>query len=208
MIHAPGVLPYVDGESTYYLSINRNKRSIALDLRTPEGGAAGRELAARADVVVENFLAGRLAKYALDYDSVRRTNPDVIYCSVSGFGSRTRRIAARVRLHRPGCRRAHVDNRAGGRAGDQGGGGARRRADGAARLHRNSGRSRGPAIHGARTEGGSEPPFESDLLADQPGFRIRQHRSRAACDGQPAPQRRSLPNAAYGGRLARGGGRQ
>jgi crotonobetainyl-CoA:carnitine CoA-transferase CaiB-like acyl-CoA transferase len=78
--------PYVDGESTYYLSINRNKRSIALDLRTPEGGAAGRELAARADVVVENFRAGRLAKYSLDYDSVRRTNPDVIYCSVSGFG--------------------------------------------------------------------------------------------------------------------------
>jgi crotonobetainyl-CoA:carnitine CoA-transferase CaiB-like acyl-CoA transferase len=79
--------PYVDGESTYYLSTNRNKRSVALDLRTPEGGAAGRELAARADVVVENFLAGRLAKYALDYDNVRRTNPDVIYCSVSGFGS-------------------------------------------------------------------------------------------------------------------------
>ena len=78
--------PYVDGESTYYLSINRNKRSVALDLRTPEGEAAGRELAARADVVVENFRAGRLAKYSLDYDSVRRTNPDVIYCSVSGFG--------------------------------------------------------------------------------------------------------------------------
>lgn len=78
--------PYVDGESTYYLSTNRNKRSVALDLRTPEGEAAGRELAARADVVVENFRGGRLAKYSLDYDSVRRTNPDVIYCSVSGFG--------------------------------------------------------------------------------------------------------------------------
>ena len=79
--------PYVDGESTYYLSTNRNKRSVALDLRTPEGQAAGCELAARADVVVENFRAGRLAKYSLDYDSVRRTNPDVIYCSVSGFGA-------------------------------------------------------------------------------------------------------------------------
>jgi crotonobetainyl-CoA:carnitine CoA-transferase CaiB-like acyl-CoA transferase len=78
--------PYVDGESTYYLSINRNKRSVTLDLRTPEGEAAGRALADRADVVVENFRAGRLAKYSLDYDSVRRTNPEVIYCSVSGFG--------------------------------------------------------------------------------------------------------------------------
>jgi crotonobetainyl-CoA:carnitine CoA-transferase CaiB-like acyl-CoA transferase len=78
--------PYVDGESTYYLSINRNKRSVTLDLRTPQGQTAGRELADRADVVVENFRAGRLAKYSLDYDSVRRTNPEVIYCSVSGFG--------------------------------------------------------------------------------------------------------------------------
>jgi crotonobetainyl-CoA:carnitine CoA-transferase CaiB-like acyl-CoA transferase len=79
--------PYVDGESTYYLSINRNKRSIALDLRTPAGAAAGRELAARADVVVENFRVGGLAKYSLDYDSVRQNNPEVIYCSVSGFGA-------------------------------------------------------------------------------------------------------------------------
>lgn len=79
--------PYVEGESTYFLSINRNKRSIALDLRTEEGGAVARKLADRADVVVENFRAGRLAQFALDYDSVRRTNPGVVYCSISGFGS-------------------------------------------------------------------------------------------------------------------------
>jgi crotonobetainyl-CoA:carnitine CoA-transferase CaiB-like acyl-CoA transferase len=79
--------PYVDGESTYFLSINRNKRSIGLDLRTEEGGAAARKLADRADVVVENFRAGRLAEFALDYESVARTNPGVVYCSISGFGS-------------------------------------------------------------------------------------------------------------------------
>jgi len=79
--------PYVDGESTYYLSINRNKRSIALDLQTTEGAAHARTLAARADVVVENFRAGSLGRYALDYDSVARGNPAVIYCSISGFGS-------------------------------------------------------------------------------------------------------------------------
>jgi crotonobetainyl-CoA:carnitine CoA-transferase CaiB-like acyl-CoA transferase len=79
--------PYVDGESTYFLSINRNKRSIALDLRTEEGGAAARKLAGRADVVVENFRTGRLAQFALDYDSVYRANPGVVYCSISGFGS-------------------------------------------------------------------------------------------------------------------------
>jgi crotonobetainyl-CoA:carnitine CoA-transferase CaiB-like acyl-CoA transferase len=79
--------PYVEGESTYFLTINRNKRSIALDLRTEEGGAIARKLAARADVLVENFRAGRLSRFALDYDSVRRTNPGVVYCSISGFGS-------------------------------------------------------------------------------------------------------------------------
>jgi crotonobetainyl-CoA:carnitine CoA-transferase CaiB-like acyl-CoA transferase len=79
--------PYVDGDSTYYLSINRNKRSIALDLRTPEGSAAARTLAARADVVVENFRDGGLEQYSLDYDSVRPSNPGVVYCSITGFGS-------------------------------------------------------------------------------------------------------------------------
>ena len=79
--------PYVDGESTYYLSINRNKRSIALDLRTAAGAESARTLAAHADVVVENFRTGRLAEFALDYDSVAQTNPGVVYCSISGFGS-------------------------------------------------------------------------------------------------------------------------
>jgi crotonobetainyl-CoA:carnitine CoA-transferase CaiB-like acyl-CoA transferase len=79
--------PYVEGESTYFLTINRNKRSIALDLRTEEGGEAARKLAARADVLVENFRAGRLERFALDYESVRRTNPGIVYCSISGFGS-------------------------------------------------------------------------------------------------------------------------
>jgi crotonobetainyl-CoA:carnitine CoA-transferase CaiB-like acyl-CoA transferase len=79
--------PYVNGESTYYVSINRNKRSVALDLRSREGVLAARELAARADVVVENFRAGRLAKFALDYESIRQSNPRVVYCTVSGFGS-------------------------------------------------------------------------------------------------------------------------
>jgi crotonobetainyl-CoA:carnitine CoA-transferase CaiB-like acyl-CoA transferase len=79
--------PDVDGESTYYLSINRNKRSIALDLRTPEGGATARALADRADVVVENFRHGGLDQYALDYDHVRQSNPGVVYCSITGFGT-------------------------------------------------------------------------------------------------------------------------
>ncbi len=76
-----------EGVSTYYLSINRNKRSVVLDLRTPADLAAARELARRADIFVENFKPGGLAKYGLDYESVRAANEPVIYASISGFGS-------------------------------------------------------------------------------------------------------------------------
>jgi crotonobetainyl-CoA:carnitine CoA-transferase CaiB-like acyl-CoA transferase len=79
--------PTRDGVSTYYLAINRNKRSIALDLRDEGDLAAARELAARADVVVENFKPGGLRRFGLDYDSVSAGNPAVVYASISGFGS-------------------------------------------------------------------------------------------------------------------------
>jgi crotonobetainyl-CoA:carnitine CoA-transferase CaiB-like acyl-CoA transferase len=79
--------PVRDGVSTYYLGINRGKRSIALDLRDEADAARARELARRADVVIENFKPGGLAKYGLDFASVRATNPGVVYSSISGFGS-------------------------------------------------------------------------------------------------------------------------
>ena len=75
------------GVSTYYLSINRNKRSVALDLTDPEDLAAARELTRRADIMVENFKPGGLARFGLDYDSVRATNAAIVYASISGFGS-------------------------------------------------------------------------------------------------------------------------
>ncbi|MCA1855688.1 CoA transferase [Massilia oculi] len=73
-------------ESAYYLAANRNKRSVAIDIATPEGQATVRQLAARADVVLENFKAGGLARYGLDYDSLRALNPGLVYCSITGFG--------------------------------------------------------------------------------------------------------------------------
>ncbi|MCP2244224.1 CaiB/BaiF CoA transferase family protein [Lentzea aerocolonigenes] len=79
--------PVRDDVSTYYLGINRGKRSIALDLRDPEDAALGRELARRADVVIENFKPGGLAKYGLDHASVSAENPRVVYASITGFGS-------------------------------------------------------------------------------------------------------------------------
>jgi crotonobetainyl-CoA:carnitine CoA-transferase CaiB-like acyl-CoA transferase len=73
--------------STYYLGVNRNKRSVALDLTDPADAALAQELARRADVVVENFKPGGLARFGLDYEAVAAGNPGVVYASISGFGS-------------------------------------------------------------------------------------------------------------------------
>ena len=79
--------PVRDGVATYYLGVNRNKRSIALDLKDPADLELARELARRADVLVENFKPGGLGRFGLDYDSVAAVNPGVVYASISGFGS-------------------------------------------------------------------------------------------------------------------------
>ena len=81
------VPPVRDETSTYYLAMNRNKRSVALDLRDADDNALARELAGRADIVLENFKPGGLAKFGLDYGTVSAQNPGVVYASISGFGS-------------------------------------------------------------------------------------------------------------------------
>jgi crotonobetainyl-CoA:carnitine CoA-transferase CaiB-like acyl-CoA transferase len=85
--------PYVrtkDGrdtkESAYYLSSNRNKRSLAIDISQDAGQALARRLIARCDIMVENFKVGDMAKYGLAYDDLKEDNPGLIYCSISGFG--------------------------------------------------------------------------------------------------------------------------
>jgi crotonobetainyl-CoA:carnitine CoA-transferase CaiB-like acyl-CoA transferase len=81
-------MPPVRGEtSTYYLGINRGKRSIALDLRDDTDAGLGRELARRADVLIQNFKPGGLDRYGLDYDTVAAANPRVVYASITGFGT-------------------------------------------------------------------------------------------------------------------------
>jgi formyl-CoA transferase/CoA:oxalate CoA-transferase len=78
--------PFIDGESAYYLSINRNKESVAVDFKTPEGRDVIERLLARADVVVENFRPGTLDRLGLGYADVAARYPRVIYVSISGFG--------------------------------------------------------------------------------------------------------------------------
>jgi crotonobetainyl-CoA:carnitine CoA-transferase CaiB-like acyl-CoA transferase len=81
------VPPSRGGVSTYYLAINRNKRSVALDLRDEADRTAAAELARRADILVENFKPGGLNRFGLDYSAVRAANPAIIYASISGFGT-------------------------------------------------------------------------------------------------------------------------
>lgn len=76
-----------DGQSTYFHSVNRNKESVALDLKDATDSERALSIAASCDVMIENFLPGAMARMGLGYDDVRAINPDVIYCSITGFGS-------------------------------------------------------------------------------------------------------------------------
>src|ERR687885_324737 len=78
--------PFAGGESAYFLSVNRNKRSMAVDLKSQEGLERIRGLAAGADVLIENMRRGALERFGLGYEALKEINPDLIYCSVTGFG--------------------------------------------------------------------------------------------------------------------------
>ncbi len=82
---APPVMPGT-GESAYFIGVNRNKRSVTLDIASPEGQALVRRLIADSDILVENFKVGALAKYGLGYDQLHTEFPGLIYCSITGFG--------------------------------------------------------------------------------------------------------------------------
>ena len=78
--------PFSEGESAYYLCVNRNKRSIIVDFKTEDGRRIIHELIKRSDVLVENFRPGTLARFSLDFEAASAINPNLIYCSITGFG--------------------------------------------------------------------------------------------------------------------------
>ncbi|KAK2859781.1 hypothetical protein Q5P01_004401 [Channa striata] len=78
--------PFIASESVYYLSVNRNKKSIAVDLKNPRGAKIIQELSGVCDVLVENYLPGKLHQMGLGYEQLSRMNPQLIYCSISGYG--------------------------------------------------------------------------------------------------------------------------
>ena len=111
-------MPPVDagGGSTYFGSVNRNKRSVVLRPARPKPGSRRRGGSREsADVVIENFRPGVMARLGLDFDTIRAANPGVVYCSITGFGTRRRRRARRLRPARAGGRRADEHHRRAGR---------------------------------------------------------------------------------------------
>eukprot|EP01137_Pigoraptor_chileana_P014969 Opistho-2@70279 len=78
--------PFVHGESAYFLCVNRNKRSITVNLKSPEGVQIVRDLVAKSDVLVENYLPGKLASMGLGYETLSKVNPKLVYCSITGYG--------------------------------------------------------------------------------------------------------------------------
>lgn len=88
-----GWAPFIGDQSSYYLSVNRSKKSVVLDLKTPEGAEALAALIDGADVLVENFRPGSLAKLGFGYDDASRRNPRLVYCSISGYGQTGPRAA-------------------------------------------------------------------------------------------------------------------
>ncbi len=78
--------PFSGGESTYFMSVNRNKKSLTLNLKAPEGRRILRRLCRRADVLLENFRPGTMARLGLGYESLKRLNARLVYCAISGFG--------------------------------------------------------------------------------------------------------------------------
>ena len=103
--------PFAGGEAAYYLSVNRGKRSCALDLSQPEGRALALELCAGADVVIENFKVGGADRLGVGYEQVRERNPTVVYCSITGLRLRARAVrTSRLRLRGPGGVGPDVDH--------------------------------------------------------------------------------------------------
>ena len=89
--------PYaVDGEAAYFHTANRNKKSVAINIASPEGADLIRKLVGQCDIVVENYKVGGLAKYGLDYETVSADHPQIVYCSITGFGQ------TGPNSHRPG----------------------------------------------------------------------------------------------------------
>ena len=111
--------PFIGDDSAYFMNLNRNKKSITLNLKTDEGKRVFFDLVAKSDVIIENFRPGTMERLGLGYDQVTMRNPDIIFASISGFGQTGPLPGpARLRHHRPGHGRHHGRHRLAGQPPD------------------------------------------------------------------------------------------
>ena len=194
--------PWTDNSSSYFEAANRSKKSIELDLSDPKDQQLARELARRADVLLENYREGSLARKGLGYDQVAAENPRIVYASITGFGSRGGKRPARVRLPRPGGWRPdeHHRNSGGADEGRRRGGGC---AHGEGCGHRHPGGAASPRARRNRATGRGQPAVQPPRVAGQPGLRLPGDRNHTGEHGQPAPVHRSLRNSGSQGRTSR-----
>ncbi len=188
--------PFAAGEAAYFLGVNRNKRSITLNMAAPAGQKVLADLIAKADVLVDNFKIGTLAKWGFTDAWFDKNAPRLVRCSITGYGSqRTEGVAARLRLHPAGRVRPDEHLRRGGQRPDQ----VRRRDR--RRLHRHAGlqldprRAQRAAPHrqGPEGRGLALQVFAGDAgqrRVERAGVRqgrrpVRQRPSRASCPTPP-----------------------
>ena len=190
--------PDRDGVSTYYLGINRGKRSVALDLRDEGDLVLARELARRADVMIQNFKPGGLAKYGLDAASARAANPGLVYASISGFGPREGAQGARLRPDGAGGVGPHEPHRRRRRAAVPGRHLGVRRDGGQPRGDRHPRRAAAPRRDRRGPGGGGQPAVVGALGPGQPQLGVGGGRRGALPHGQRAPSRLPVRAAAHG----------
>ena len=185
--------PPVDatGQATYFGSVNRNKRSVALDLTDAAGRAEAQRLAATADVVIENFRPGVMARFGLSFEDVHACEPRRRLLLDHGVRHGRWCRARRLRPARAGRRRAHVDHRRARRRAGEGRRRARRRAHRPERVRRHPARPARARQYRPWAARRGEPRAEPALGADQPGGVDARHRRRAPAARQRAPQHRA-----------------
>ena len=185
-----------DGQSTYFLGVNRNKRSVALDLGSEDGLAAARALVERADVVVENFKPGEPGPARAGLRRGPRRQPRRGLRLDHRLRPRGGSRPARLRPARPGRGRADERHRAGAGGADQGRRRAGRRRHRAARGGRGARRAAASRAHRAGAAGRGQPAVLAAVGAGQPDQRLRRRRRRAGHHRQPAPVDRAVRDAA------------
>ena len=187
--------PFAGDDAAYFLSLNRNKRSVAIDLKTPEGVASVRRLAADSDVFIENFRPGSLAEMGLGPADLRDANPRLITCSLTAFDQSTEATQSRPGYDIIVQALSGLMSVTGERDGEptKARGGPPGRRDGPLRDRRDPG-----CIAGARTDRARSARLGVTVRRQcrrhgEPGGQLPDWRCDPAGDGEPAPEHRSVP---------------